>query len=199
MSKAHYPGSGMLGCLVMGIGWRSRCVCRNSVPEDENLSGTVASDLAIVWYNLCEPLLFGAIGHALDLGSLSNKLVLQSFVTIFVGLFFRVITAYLVTGYRGDLNQNERFFIALAWIPKATVQAALCSLPLDLILETMSDENYVEWGEEIKNIAILSILFTAPIGSVVIQHLGPRLLSHENCEECVDEESWSAREKLREE
>lgn len=199
MSKAHYPGSGMLGCLVMGIGWRSLFLCGNSASNNGEYSDATASDLATVWYNLCEPLLFGAIGHALDFDSLPKELIMQSMVTILFGLFLRVATAYLVTGYRGDLTRNERLFIALAWIPKATVQAALCSLPLDLIQETMSDEKYVEWGEEIKNTAILSILLTAPIGSVAIQHLGPRLLLRENClksrAEYVDEESSLAHER----
>ena len=78
--------------------------------------------------------------------------------------------------------QQERAFIGLSWIPKATVQAALGSAPLDLIREKMdpSDPHYDEWemwGKEILVTAVLSILITAPIGLVCINYLGPRWLS----------------------
>lgn len=45
-------------------------------------------------------------------------------IAVIVGLIFRMITSFLVV-MGGDLNIKERLFVALAWLPKATVQ--VCS------------------------------------------------------------------------
>jgi len=78
---------------------------------------------------------------------------------------------------------RDRIFIALAWMPKATVQAALGSVPLDLAKATLNREDdpakydaYVEYGTDILTTAVFSILLTAPVGLIVIQKLGPRWL-----------------------
>ena len=49
---------------------------------------------------------------------------------MFIGLFFRMITSFLVV-FKLGLNLHEKLFIPLAWMPKATVQAAIGSLALD--------------------------------------------------------------------
>lgn len=73
----------------------------------------------------------------------------------------------------------NRAFIGLTWIPKATVQAALGSVPLTLVEEVMDHDDpdfdkYEKWGNDILVTAVFSILITAPIGLVVISELGPR-------------------------
>lgn len=86
------------------------------------------------------------------------------------------------------LKFKERLFIALAWLPKATVQAAFCGYPLQRILDkssTTSDERpygewasaeekmeYEQWGEDILTTGVLAILLTAPLGLILIQKLG---------------------------
>lgn len=71
-------------------------------------------------------------------------------------------------------------FIAMAWLPKATVQAALASIPLDLIEEYKGDEpKYVGWGEDIITVAVMSIVLTAPLGVIIINGLGPRWLTQD--------------------
>jgi hypothetical protein len=65
------------------------------------------------------------------------------------------------------LSRRERLFALIAYLPKATVQAALGAVPLAA---------GVPGGAEILSVAVLSILITAPLGLVLIRALGPRLL-----------------------
>ena len=81
--------------------------------------------------------------------------------------------------------------MAFAWLPKATVQAALGPVFLDMVLklndgdwETLSADKD-EWnamGNDILTLAVLSILITAPIGAVSILALGPKLLTRDSPE-----------------
>jgi len=85
--------------------------------------------------------------------------------------------AYLsVGGGKNPLTRIERAFVSLAWIPKATVQAALASDPLDYVIEKRKSAEYVEWGNDILTTAVFSIILTAPLGMMIISALGPRWL-----------------------
>lgn len=79
---------------------------------------------------------------------------------------------------------NCRLFIAGSWIPKATVQAALASTPLDMILEFKRDEpdfqKWQDWGKDITTTAIFAIIITAPIGLVFISYYGDKWLTQDN-------------------
>ena len=79
------------------------------------------------------------------------------------------------------MSRIERAFIGMSWIPKATVQAALGSVPLDLIHKSMRKEHddyyqYEKWGNAILVTAVMSVLVTAPIGLLAISTFGPRWL-----------------------
>ncbi|NLO08549.1 MAG: sodium:proton antiporter, partial [Clostridiales bacterium] len=64
-------------------------------------------------------------------------------------------------------NWKERLFCVIAYIPKATVQAAMGAVPLSLGVES---------GDIILAIAVLSILITAPLGAIGINYLSEKLL-----------------------
>merc|ERR1711924_387433 len=81
-----------------------------------------------------------------------------------------MMTYFAVLG-RG-LRRSERAFTALAWLPKATVQAALGAVALD----SASTEREREMGRAILTISVLSILCTAPVGATIIGVSGPKLL-----------------------
>jgi hypothetical protein len=112
-----------------------------------------------------------------------------------------ISTYFAVCG--GDLTVKEKIFMAFAWMPKATVQAALGPIFLDNVFKIQkhlwdtqenkdawiaSGRNATEWqpfgeeakwlqmGNDILTLAVLSILITAPLGAVCILSLGPRLL-----------------------
>ncbi len=83
----------------------------------------------------------------------------------------------------GDLTLRERLFVAIAWLPKATVQAAIGGIALDnaknLPEDHESREEYERLGSMILTIAVLVILITAPIGAIGIMLSGPKLLKRE--------------------
>ena len=51
-------------------------------------------------------------------------------LVLVLGLSLRLITSYLAV-MGGGLTTSEQLFVALAWLPKATVQAAIGPLALD--------------------------------------------------------------------
>ena len=78
---------------------------------------------------------------------------------------------------------KERIFVALAWLPKATVQAALGPVALDNLSNSSINEEdperfekYHALGLKVLTIAVLVILITAPIGAIAITLAGPKML-----------------------
>ena len=149
-------------------------------------------DVTVLWITTFEPLLFGVIGLSLDFHLIQGT-VLTSLFIVSVGLLFRLVAAFLVTSGTNNFTFYERVFIAIAWIPKATVQAAMCSVPLTLFKSKMKgEENYDQflcWGSQIISTAILSICLTAPVGMIFVNHLGPRIL------ECHKQQEQSTKNK----
>jgi NhaP-type Na+/H+ or K+/H+ antiporter len=88
---------------------------------------------------------------------------------IFIGLVARSIGTY-VSILGTDYNWKERLFCVVAYVPKATVQAAIGAVPL---------EAGVAGGEVILAVAVLSILVTAPLGAIGIMLLGEPILEEE--------------------
>lgn len=186
--KAHLSGAGALASLVLaaassqfwllGVGTKAGV----AVGVLEDASHEVEEDLCLLWRLVSEPLLFGVIGAALDFSAIDSSVIPKSLGVIAGGVLIRCVAATFAT-FGAGLSWKERIFIALAWLPKATVQAALCSVPLDLATDTLKREDdpakydrYQQYGNEILATAVFSILLTAPIGLVVIQQLGPRWL-----------------------
>ena len=66
-----------------------------------------------------------------------------------------------------NLNKKEKLFCIIAYLPKATVQSAKASVPI---------QNGVLGGEIMQAIAIFSVLLTAPLGSILIKLTAPKLL-----------------------
>jgi len=118
------PGSGALAVLVMafvsGVGWRSQGWGDNN---------PVTQALAAAWVVL-QPLLFGLIGTEIQVAALDGGTVGWGVVVLCCGLMVRMVVSYVAV-MMGDLNMKERMFVALAWLPKATVQAAIGPLALD--------------------------------------------------------------------
>nr|CAD7260473.1 unnamed protein product [Timema shepardi] len=85
-----------------------------------------------------------------------------------------LVTVLIVSGTK--FSWKEKLFLALSWFPKGTVPAALGPTALDLgrILHTHHD---VTASCHLLIVAILSILVTAPLGSLLLNLLGPHLLT----------------------
>ena len=83
---------------------------------------------------------------------------------VILGVTMRWLCTFLVTSIERKFTTRERAFISFAWIPKATVQAALSTHVLSLA-ETDEHKRY---GEIILTTAIIAILISAPTGAILI-------------------------------
>lgn len=112
-----------------------------------------------------EIMLFVLIGANLDLTyALNNSLYISLFILSV--LIFRMIGVYICV-YNTKLNYKEKLFCQISYIPKATVQAAIGSVPLSMGLAC---------GNIILTVAVISILITAPLGAILIDNLYTKLL-----------------------
>lgn len=155
----------LVSAFVAGHTWK----VDGPMPEEDNL--------AITWHLFFQPVLFGLIGFELSFDIISIQSVALGLLVLLIGLAFRTMAASASVLGCG-LTLKERLFVALSWLPKATVQAALAPVALDLA-RSRSDfgSNVEEWSVLIFAVAVLSILTTAPIGAFVIRLTYPRLLS----------------------
>lgn len=179
----HYDGAGALAALVMAAVasqlWTSGRGVFAAGP-DEEMTHRAEHDLCLVWRLISEPLLFGVIGSALDFRNVEASSIPKAVLLILGCVLVRTAAAFVATCGCG-FSTLERTFIALAWSPKATVQAALGAVPLAMIKDSMKPNDpdftkYEKHGLDILTTAVFSILLTAPFGLIVIQKLGPRWL-----------------------
>ncbi|KAJ7414407.1 hypothetical protein BTVI_41065 [Pitangus sulphuratus] len=177
-----FPGSGGLCTLVLafiaGVGW-----------SDEKRD--VEKIVAVAW-NIFQPFLFGLIGAEVSVTSLRPETVGLCVAILGIALVVRIITTFLMVSFAG-FNFKEKVFVSLAWMPKATVQAAIGSLALDTA-RRHQDEQLEKYGMDVLTVAFLAILITAPIGALVIGLAGPRLLQKAQTNSKEDEEGAEAGE-----
>jgi NhaP-type Na+/H+ or K+/H+ antiporter len=79
---------------------------------------------------------------------------------------------------RGHLSFRERMFVAIAWMPKATVQAALAGLPYDAALAAFGKDSVeAERASVLLALGVLAIVVTAPLGAAAVAVSGEKLLT----------------------
>ncbi|XP_067301488.1 sodium/hydrogen exchanger 9B2 isoform X1 [Pseudorasbora parva] len=167
----------VFGSLAAGLGGAGG-LCTLVLAFIAGLSWTeqkapVAAVVGRFW-DVFQPLLFGLIGAEISISSLSAYTVGLGIATLCVGLLVRVLVTFCVVLFAG-FNMKEKIFISLAWMPKATVQAAIGSTALD-VARSSGDEQLQIYGMEILTVAVLAILITAPVGALAIGLSGPKLL-----------------------
>lgn len=155
-SKPFFAISGLLAVIALGS-----TILKKTPPLAKRLSGKYAK----VWVG-AELFLFVLVGAAVDIRYLKTAGgVAVGFVLI--ALLFRVIAVFLCL-LKTNFTLKERLFCAIAYLPKATVQAAIGSIPLAL---------GVPAGNTILTVAVLAIFITAPIGAIGIDLSYEKLLS----------------------
>ncbi|XP_035283537.1 sodium/hydrogen exchanger 9B2 [Anguilla anguilla] len=161
---AGLSGAGGLSTLVMaflaGLAWGE-------------LKAPVAAVVGLSW-EIFQPLLFGLIGAEITVSTLDPSTVWLGLAALGIGLVVRILFTYCMVLFAG-FNLKEKIFIALAWLPKATVQAAIGSTALDMA-RSKGDPVLEKYGMTVLTVAVLAILVTAPIGALGIGLAGPRLL-----------------------
>ncbi|KAI4543107.1 hypothetical protein R6Z07F_007493 [Ovis aries] len=169
-----FPGSGGLCTLVTaflaGRGWAST-------------KTDVEKVIAVAW-DIFQPLLFGLIGAEVSIAALRPETIGLCVATLGIAVLIRISVTYLIVCFAG-FNIKEKIFISFAWLPKATVQAAIGSVALDTA-RSHGEKQLEGYGMDVLTVAFLSILITAPVGSLLIGLLGPRLL--QKAEQHKDEE-----------
>merc|ERR1712106_1258931 len=192
----HYDGAGGLATIIMafvaGMQWRK---------EGWGDHNPVTKTFKRMWIIL-EPVIFAPIGTEIQVDKINMNTLGLSIVVLLIALIVRMVATYFAV-CRGDLTTKEKIFMAFAWLPKATVQAALGPIFLDNVIkqtpeqwEVLGDkEEWMNMGNDILTLAVLSILITAPIGAVCILGFGPKLLSSENPEEQSEMEEKNAESK----
>ena len=141
--------------------------------DDAHKSHLVEANIGLLWTWLAQPLLFGVIGTELNFHRMAPAVAGRALLVVGVGLLVRIPAAYVAVHFDDRLKFREKAFVALAWLPKATVQAALASVPAEVVDDRRR-------GEAILTTAVLAILATAPLGSLFIQRFGPRWLERED-------------------
>ncbi|KAJ3615213.1 hypothetical protein NHX12_018781 [Muraenolepis orangiensis] len=159
-----FPGSGGLCTLVLaflaGLGWG-----KDKIHVEEVVG--------MAW-DLFQPLLFGLIGAEIRVSQLEAHTVGLGIASLLIALVVRVLFTYVCVLCAGFTNK-EKLFIALAWMPKATVQAAIGSTALDMA-RTKGNPELVQHGMDVLTVAVMAILLTAPVGALAIGLAGPRML-----------------------
>lgn len=156
--KGKISVSGLLAVVSMAAVIRIKCV--------PGVSKRLSEKFGKLWI-AAEVILFVLVGAAVDI-----RYTMQAGITavlmIFVGLMFRAAGVSLcMLGTK--LNKKERLFCVIAYLPKATVQAAIGSVPLAMGLPC---------GQIVLSVAVLAILITAPLGAAGMDLTYDKLLVH---------------------
>lgn len=115
-----------------------------------------------------EVILFVLVGAAVDIRYTMGA-GLAAIAMIFLALVFRGIGVSICL-IKTNLNWKERLFCVIAYLPKATVQAAIGSVPLAMGLSC---------GQIVLSVAVLAILITAPLGAIGMDLTYKKLLVQE--------------------
>ncbi|ERP31757.1 NhaP-type Na+(K+)/H+ antiporter [Chitinivibrio alkaliphilus ACht1] len=137
--------------------------------KNSDIAARIAEKLSKIWV-FAEIILFVLIGFSLDL-SAALYAGPRGVLIILIGVSVRSIGVWISTIPSRHLTKKERLFCVCAYIPKATVQAALGGVALSHGLPE---------GDIILALAVISILITAPVGLIGIRLGSTYLLTDES-------------------
>ncbi len=149
--------SGLIAIMVMGMAYTA---------GSRQKAADLSAGLSGLW-TAAEVFLFVLVGAAVDI-SYAFQAGISAILLLFAVLLFRmagVAACMLGTG----LNGKERIFCMIAYCPKATVQAAIGTIPLTMGLSS---------GSTILTVAVVAILVTAPLGAFLIDLTYKKLLKN---------------------
>lgn len=149
------PVSGLLAIMSMGIAIKRR---------DDGLARRLAGTYNSLWLG-AEVFLFVLVGVAVDL-NYAKAAGVAVILLVAAALVFRMAGVFLSL-LATPLNGKERLFCMMAYTPKATVQAAIGTIPLSMGLPC---------GNLVLTVAVISILLTAPFGAICIDNTHRKLL-----------------------
>jgi len=153
--SAYVPFSGLLAVMTLG---------GTILKSYELLARRISGKFSKIWV-AAELVLFVLVGAEVDVRYAAGA-GLAVVALILGGLVFRAIGTWLSVSGAG-LSGKEKLFSVIAYLPKATVQAAIGALPLAA---------GVAAGNIILTAAVVAILIAAPLGAIGIEKTYQRLL-----------------------
>ncbi|WMI81389.1 cation:proton antiporter [Anaerotignum sp. MB30-C6] len=157
--KGVIPLSGLLAVMSMAIALQMKTI--------EKVTKGLSEKFSKLWIG-AELLLFVLVGAAVDI-RYAAEAGFNAILLILLALCFRILGVFICL-LGTQLNKGERLFCMIAYMPKATVQAAIGGVPLAMGLPC---------GSLILTVAVVSILVTAPLGAFAIDRSHKKLLSQE--------------------
>ena len=158
-AKPYVSVSGLLAVVSMA------CVLKMKCPK--SVSGRLSEKFGKLWI-AAEVVLFVMVGAAVDIRYTATAGG-AAVVMILLALIFRA-AGVCVCMAGTALNKKERLFTVIAYLPKATVQAAIGSVPMAMGLSC---------GQIVLSVAVLAILITAPLGAIGMDVTYRRLLKRQ--------------------
>ena len=137
--------SGLLAVVSMACVLKMKCTAF--------VSRRLSEKFGKLWL-AAEVILFVLVGAVVDI-RYTLEAGLAAIAMIFVALIFRSFGVLLCT-VKTDLSAKERAFCVIAYLPKATVQAAIGSVPFAAGLPC---------GKIVLSVAVMAIIITAPLGA----------------------------------
>ena len=147
--------SGLLAVMAMGVAIKNQL---------GSVSGRLSAKFSKLWV-CAEIVLFVLVGATVDI-SFAISSGINTVILIFLVLIFRML-GVLICMIKTNLTRGERVFSMIAYCPKATVQAAIGSIPLTMGLSC---------GNIVLTVAVVAILITAPLGALAIDLTYKKLL-----------------------
>ena len=154
-TKDIVPFSGLLAVMSLGMTLQKK---------NGDAAKQLSSSFSKLWIG-AEVVLFVLVGAAVDL-SYAADVGIVAIVVVLGVLVFRMVGVFFCM-LKTELNFKEKVFCMIAYVPKATVQAAISSIPLSLGLPC---------GNIVLTVAVLAIIITAPLGALGIDMTYKRLL-----------------------
>ena len=148
--------SSLIAVMFIGIGLQKK---REAVAE------RLSVKYGKLWV-AAEVFLFVLVGATVNIEYL-GKVGAKAFVVIIGALIFRMFGVFVCL-LGTNLKRKEQLFAMMAYTPKATVQAAIGGIPLALGLAC---------GDTVLTVAVLAIVFTAPLGAFAIDLSYKKLLN----------------------
>ena len=157
--KPYISVSGMLAVVSMACVLKLRSI--------KSVSARLSEKFGKLWL-AAEVLLFVLVGAAVDIRYTMGA-GLAAVLMIFTALIFRTI-GVLICLAGTVMDWKERLFCVIAYLPKATVQAAIGSVPMAMGLPC---------GQIVLSVAVMAILITAPLGVLGMDSTFEKLLEKE--------------------
>ena len=153
--RDYVPMSGFLAVIALG-----GTILRKQAETAKQISDKFSK----IWIP-AEIMLFVLIGAAVNMTyAIRDAGAAIALIFVVLGIRFLGVVICLV---KTNLNRKERLFCCIAYMPKATVQAAVGALPLAAGIAA---------GNIILTVAVWAILITAPLGALGIDVLYKKTL-----------------------